>query len=154
LPLNQNLTSLAQHTPDSGVIEASCVFKFNNFYYLFTSWDNCCSGASSNYNMCVGWSTSPTGGFVDQAGVPLLNGGGTLIMATHNDIIGPGGQDLIINDDGPILVYHYWTPVGNIAYISPSNTLESTNSISLVAGWLLFSMMDLTSQASAMIIVV
>jgi len=128
LPLEKNLTSLAQRKEEDGVIEASCVFKFNNFYYLFTSWDNCCSGASSDYNIRVGRSNSPTGGFVDQAGVSLLNGGGTLILGSHDGIIGPGGQDLIVDNDGPILVYHYWTPAGDIQHLA-------INKLDFSSGW-------------------
>ncbi|KAF9444396.1 glycoside hydrolase family 43 protein [Macrolepiota fuliginosa MF-IS2] len=125
---DQNVTSLAQRTADNGAMEASCVFKFNNFYYLFTSWDHCCSGASSDYNIRVGRSTSPTGGFVDQAGVTLLNGGGTLVLGTHDSIIGPGGQDLIIDNDGPIMVYHYWTPAGDIQHLG-------INRLDFSSGW-------------------
>jgi hypothetical protein len=29
---------------------------------------------------------SPAGGFVDQEGVGLINGGGTLILGTHDDV--------------------------------------------------------------------
>lgn len=116
--LNTSVTSLAQRTANGGAIEASSIFKFNNFYYLFTSWDNCCRGTSSTYNIRVGRSTSPTGGFVDQAGVALTNGGGTLVLGSHDNIIGPGGQDLMMDNDGPILIYHYYTPSGSFLGIN------------------------------------
>ena len=48
---------------------------------------------------------SPDGGFVDQAGVALTSGGGTLVLSTHDNIVGPGGQDLMDDGDGPILIY-------------------------------------------------
>lgn len=67
---------------------------------------------------------SVSGPYVDQAGVALTSGGGTLVLASHDSvstlpsiytiitsnglfsqIIGPGGQDLLDDTDGPILVY-------------------------------------------------
>ncbi|KAG6837620.1 hypothetical protein H0H93_006141 [Arthromyces matolae] len=111
------ITSLAQRTANSGAIEASVIYKYGSYYYLFTSWDNCCEGTSSTYNIRVGRSTSPTGGYVDQSGVSLLNGGGTLVLQTHDSIYGPGGQDLMTDNDGPILVYHYYTSTGS--YLMP-----------------------------------
>lgn len=102
---SSTVTSLAQRTANGGAIEASAIFKFNNFYYLFTSWDNCCRGTSSTYNIRVGRSSSsvftsilemclsltieyvsPTGGFVDKSGVALTNGGGTLVLGTHDNV--------------------------------------------------------------------
>ena len=104
------VTSLAQRTADSGAIEASVIFKNGSFYYLFTSWDLCCKGVDSTYNIRVGRSTScvwirklqlqlsflltgiyfwglrPTGGFVDQSGVALTSGGGTLVLGTHDNV--------------------------------------------------------------------
>ncbi|KAG5721688.1 Arabinan endo-1,5-alpha-L-arabinosidase [Termitomyces sp. T112] len=117
-PSSSAVTSLAQRTANNGAIEASTIYKFGNFYYLFSSWDLCCQGTSSTYNIRVGRSTSPTGGYVDQAGVSLLNGGGTLVLGSHDNIIGPGGQDIMTDVDGPILVYHYYTPSGSFLGIN------------------------------------
>lgn len=55
---SSTVTALAQRTADSGAIEASVIFKNGSFYYLFTSWDLCCKGTSSTYNIRVGRSTS------------------------------------------------------------------------------------------------
>jgi len=112
------VTALSQRTADNGAIEASVIFKNGSFYYLFTSWDLCCQGVSSTYNIRVGRSTVPTGGFVDQAGVALTAGGGTLVLGTHDNIVGPGGQDLFNDVDGPIMVYHYYTPSGSFLGIN------------------------------------
>ncbi|KAH9480319.1 putative arabinan endo-1,5-alpha-L-arabinosidase A [Psilocybe cubensis] len=115
---SNTVTALAQRTANNGAIEASVIFKNGNFYYLFTSWDNCCQGVNSTYNIRVGRSTKATGGFVDQAGVALTSGGGTLVLGSHDKIIGPGGQDLMVDNDGPILVYHYYTPSGSFLGIN------------------------------------
>ncbi|ESK87473.1 arabinan endo- -alpha-l-arabinosidase [Moniliophthora roreri MCA 2997] len=117
-PNTSTITSLAQRTANGGAIEASNVFKNGNYYYLFTSWDNCCRGTSSTYNIRVGRSSNPNGGFVDKSGVALTSGGGTLVLQTHGNIIGPGGQDLMDDGDGPILIYHYYTPSGSFLGIN------------------------------------
>ncbi|KAG8843940.1 hypothetical protein FRB96_003681 [Tulasnella sp. 330] len=108
-PSGSTIYSLATRTADSGAIEASIVYKYGSYYYLFTSWDDCCEGISSTYNIRVGRSTSISGGYVDQSGVALTAGGGTLILATHDAIYGPGGQSVYTDVDAPVLVYHYYT---------------------------------------------
>ncbi|KAJ7982789.1 glycoside hydrolase family 43 protein [Mycena polygramma] len=125
-PANSAVTNLATRTANGGAIEASVIYKSGSFYYLFTSWDNCCQGTSSTYNIRVGRSTSPTGGFVDASGVSLLNGGGTLVLGTHDSIVGPGGQDVMTDTDGPILVYHYYTSSGSFLGI---------NKLDFSSGW-------------------
>ncbi|EAU90593.2 secreted arabinase [Coprinopsis cinerea okayama7 len=112
-PLSNTVTSLARRTTAGGAVEASTIYKYGNYYYLFTSWDKCCSGTSSTYNIRVGRSTRPDGGYVDRNNVPLTNGGGTLVLASHGRVIGPGGQDVYTDGDGPIIVYHYYTPSGH-----------------------------------------
>ncbi|PPQ77483.1 hypothetical protein CVT25_011353 [Psilocybe cyanescens] len=115
---SNTVTALAQRTANNGAIEASVIFKNANYYYLFSSWDNCCQGVNSTYNIRVGRSTKATGGFVDKSGVALTSGGGTLVLGTHDNIVGPGGQDLMVDGDGPILIYHYYTPSGSFLGIN------------------------------------
>ncbi|KAG6907855.1 hypothetical protein DXG01_007119 [Tephrocybe rancida] len=138
-PTSTAVTALAQRTANGGAIEASVIYKNGSFYYLFSSWDNCCQGTSSTYNIRVGRSTSATGGYVDQAGVALTSGGGTLVLGTHDSrtnvdftmqIIGPGGQDVMTDGDGPILVYHYYTSAGSFLGI---------NRLDFSSGWPFFA---------------
>jgi len=85
-PSSSAVSSLATRTADSGAIEASVIYKFGSFYYLFSSWDICCDGTSSTYNIRVGRSTSVSGPYVDASGVSVLNGGGTLVLSTHDNV--------------------------------------------------------------------
>ncbi|KAF5341510.1 hypothetical protein D9758_012580 [Tetrapyrgos nigripes] len=117
-PTSNSVTSLAQRTANSGAIEASVIYKQGSFYYLFTSWDNCCQGTSSTYNIRVGRASAVAGPYVDKSGVALTNGGGTLVLGSHGNIIGPGGQDVMDDNDGPILVYHYYTSAGSFLGIN------------------------------------
>lgn len=120
------ITALAQRTAGGGAIEAPVVYANGGYYYLFTSWDKCCSGTSSTYNIRVGRSTSPSGPYTDASGVALTSGGGTLVLGSHDSIIGPGGQDVFDDTDGPILVYHYYTSSGSYLGI---------NRLSFSTGW-------------------
>ncbi|THH04191.1 hypothetical protein EW145_g5700 [Phellinidium pouzarii] len=119
------LDSLAQRN-GSQAVEASVIYKYGDYYYLFTSWDKCCEGASSTYNVRVGRSKSRSGGFVDADGVALTDGGGTLILASHDGVFGPGGQDLLADSDGIVMVYHYFTSAGTIQYLG-INHLDFSN---------------------------
>ncbi|KAF8073671.1 glycosyl hydrolase [Lyophyllum atratum] len=118
-PASSSVTALAQRAANGGAIEASVIYKFGSFYYLFSSWDNCCQGTSSTYNIRVGrFSSATASGFVDQSGTALTSGGGTLVLGTHDRIIGPGGQDIMTDIDGPLLIYHYCTPSGSFLGIN------------------------------------
>ena len=53
---------------------------------MFTSWDKCCSGTASTYNVRVSRASKVTGPYVDQAGVKAVDGGGTLILGSHGNV--------------------------------------------------------------------
>jgi len=56
----------------------------------------------------VGRSARPTGPYVDESGTPMTAGGGTQILASHGHVIGPGGQSVMHDAGGDLLVYHYY----------------------------------------------
>ncbi len=93
-------------------LEGAFVTRHDGMYYLFASFDHCCQGAHSTYNVRVGRSESITGPYVDRDGVPMLEGGGTLILTDYGQWVGPGHNGLLMNDDGPQgngidwIVYH------------------------------------------------
>lgn len=64
------------------------IYANGGYYYLFTSWDTCCAGTSSTYNIRVGRSSSVSGTYTDKSGVALTSGGGTQILATHDSVCG------------------------------------------------------------------
>lgn len=64
-------------------------------------------------------SSSPTGPYLDRGGVDLRDGGGTILLSAHGNIVGPGGQS-VFTDVGPdrskwlpMLVYHYYNGSNN-----------------------------------------
>jgi arabinan endo-1,5-alpha-L-arabinosidase len=107
-PLDSSPTcySLAQRTGTA--IEGSTVYLHDGMYYLFASVDVCCQGVNSTYHIIVGRSSVPTGPYIDRGGISMTQGGGTILLATHGNIIGPGGQGVLHDTDGDVLVYHYY----------------------------------------------
>jgi arabinan endo-1,5-alpha-L-arabinosidase len=100
--------SLAHRRVPPNAIENPAIFKRGDFYYLLTSWDQCCAGVNSTYKIAVGRSKSVAGPYVDKDGDPLLNGGGTVILRSHDNQIGPGGQDVHVEFGRQYIVHHYY----------------------------------------------
>ena len=92
----------------SHAIEAPSLIQRGRWYYLFTSFDLCCQGEASSYREMVGRSLTPNGPFYDETGRPMLDGGGTQIIGTHDTVIGPGGGSVIRDGRGWEMVYHYY----------------------------------------------
>lgn len=97
----------------SGGIEAPNVVYANGWYHLFVSIDKCCSGVNSTYKIAVGRAKDIAGPYVDKTGRPLLNAGGTVIEASEERWIGPGGQDLYQDGEKWILVRHAYDATNN-----------------------------------------
>jgi arabinan endo-1,5-alpha-L-arabinosidase len=100
------VTAIADRPSNGGALEGPYMVRRCNYYYLFTSWDTCCKGADSTYNIRVGRSQSVTGPFTDKAGTALLKGGGTLIAESGGSWAGPGGQSVLFSGNRAYLVYH------------------------------------------------
>ncbi|GJN87652.1 hypothetical protein Rhopal_000607-T1 [Rhodotorula paludigena] len=116
-----------------GAEEAAWVYRASNgYFYLFRSTD-------STYNIRVNRADNVLGPYADKDGVPATevgllsmqariaaNGGGTIILSTHGSTIGPGGQALLSDVDGPILVYHYYVP---------GKSVVGLNRLDFSSGW-------------------
>ena len=113
IPLDQTgarvgttVTGIAARPSNGGALEGPIMIRRSGYYYLFTSWDTCCKGASSTYNMRVVRGTSVTGPFADQAGTAAMQGGGTLIAQGDATWAGPGGQSVMFVGPKAYFVYH------------------------------------------------
>jgi arabinan endo-1,5-alpha-L-arabinosidase len=102
---DQTLYSLARRPPP-GAIEAADIIRKNDYCYLFVSFDFCCRGKDSTYNIRVGRSRNLTGPYVDRSGKPMMEGGGTLVVAGAGRWAGPGHCAVLQEKDGDWLVYH------------------------------------------------
>lgn len=86
-----------------GGIEAPTLVRRGDWVYLFASYDLCCKGAESTYNIRVGRARSVTGPYLDRDGKGLMDGGATpLLAATGARWKGPGHQDVV----GDWMVHH------------------------------------------------
>jgi arabinan endo-1,5-alpha-L-arabinosidase len=108
-----NLYSLASrprlHPPKTppveGAVEAPTIFRHGGYWYLFASYDFCCKGTNSTYNVKVGRSRKITGPYLDRNGRSLAKDGGTPVVsaitekwngAGHQAVFTDGGEDYII----------------------------------------------------------
>jgi arabinan endo-1,5-alpha-L-arabinosidase len=93
---------------DAQAIEAPFVVRHGGYYWLFVSFDLCCRGAESTYNIRVGRAPAITGPYVDRAGVPMTGGGGTLVLGGEGRIRGPGHNAVYSEGGRDYLVHHYY----------------------------------------------
>ena len=80
--------------------EATALMYRDGWYYLLGTHGTCCDGANSTYNIRVGRSRKITGPYIDNIGVPMLKGGGKLLVAASGTFMGPGHFGLIDLGDG------------------------------------------------------
>ena len=71
-------------------MEATDLVARDGWYYLLGTHGTCCDGANSTYNIRVGRSRNVLGPYVDHMGIPLLKGGGKLVVAASGRFVGPG----------------------------------------------------------------
>lgn len=118
--------NIAARLESPNAIEAPYIVYHDGYYYLYFSRDSCCQGLASTYNIAVGRSPEVDGVYVDRNDEPLLLDGGTPLLATSGDRVGPGGQSI----SGDYLAYHFYN-AGN----GGSPTLELRRLIWDAEGW-------------------
>lgn len=93
--------------PVEGAVEAPFIIRHDGCWYLFVSFDLCCRGTKSTYNIVVGRSQRITGPYVDKSGRAMLEGGGTVVIeATTPNWRGPGHQAVLQEPGGDYLLFH------------------------------------------------
>lgn len=96
------------HLASNSSIEASYLWRRGGYYYLFVNWGSCCSGVNSTYNIRVGRSTAVTGPYLDQNGLDMANGGGTVFMQSNGKYTGPGHVGILSEGGKLSLTHHYY----------------------------------------------
>ena len=92
-------------------VEAPFIVHHGDYYYLFVSFDLCCRGTRSNYRTMVGRAREVTGPYLDQAGTPMLKGGGTQLLFANDRWLGPGGASVLVQPEGDYLVFHAYDAI-------------------------------------------
>ena len=91
-------------------IEGASLVQHGGYYYLFLSVDHCCENSVSedDYKQMVGRSTSPNGPFVDAEGVPLMAGGGSILIEGNSGWRAPGGGTVYLDSQSgnDMIVFH------------------------------------------------
>lgn len=105
--LGSELTHLAW----ADQIEAPVLFYRCGYYYLLVSWGLCCPGEGRSiddltYRVAVGRSERIAGPYVDRQGVPLTEGGGTLLVAGDHEQFAAAGHSDVLRRDGTF--YHLY----------------------------------------------
>ena len=145
-----SITNIAYNSTGPYFIEGSSQFWWPDSsdtpqYYLFFSSGACCNippnlaAPGDEYKIMVCRSPSPTGPFVDQAGKNCLtDDGGTLVLASHDNVYAPGGQGVIYDAatmKSPLLYYHYVnTDLGEDAY-AYERFMYGSNVLDFESGW-------------------
>jgi len=92
--------------PDYQAIEAPFIVRHREFYYLFVSYDLCCRGTKSTYRTMVGRSRDVTGPYLDSEGREMRDGAATPLLSANQKWVGPGGESILLEKSGDIIVYH------------------------------------------------
>ncbi len=80
--------------------EATDLMYRDGWYYLLGTHGTCCDGANSTYNIVVGRSRKVTGPYLDNVGRDMLKGGGKMVVAAGERLIGPGHFGRMVLGDG------------------------------------------------------
>ncbi|OCL05671.1 glycoside hydrolase family 43 protein [Glonium stellatum] len=96
---------IAYNSSGTHAEEGSYMFYYSGYYYLFFSRGICCGYDTSRPATGAEYSV-----MVDKSGNSCTTNGGTVVLASHGTVYGPGGQG-IYNDPtyGPVIYYHYGT---------------------------------------------
>ena len=111
-----NAATGRRHSPDSPIyslahhssIEAPCLWRHGDSYYLLVNWGQCCRGTNSTYNVRIGRSSTVTGPYLDQRGVDLRQDGGSVFLETHGRFVGPGHAGIFSENGQDWLSYHFY----------------------------------------------
>ena len=87
-------------------IETSFIYKHDNLYYLFVSFNYCCEGEKSAYKIMIGRSEQVNGPYVHKDGVALNMWGGSLLLMGDAKCYGVGHNALANFNGIDYLVCH------------------------------------------------
>jgi arabinan endo-1,5-alpha-L-arabinosidase len=107
-PADAEFITLAQRflLQEDPIIEAPYIIYRHGFYYLFISYNHCCRGENTRYQVRVGRSEKVTGPYYDREGWPLYWEGGTLIIDKDGFLVGTGHSNVFSEGGVDWLVHH------------------------------------------------
>lgn len=105
--------TIAQRPEPPDAIEAPYIVRHGRDYYLFASYDFCCRGVNSTYNVRVGRSRSVEGPYLDREGKSMSEGGGTMVIQGGSRWKGTGHEAVLRDGRTDYLVYHAYDGQNN-----------------------------------------
>ena len=88
--------------------EATDLIYRDGWYYLLGTHGTCCDGVNSTYNIIVGRSRTVEGPYIDNIGRDMLKGGGKMVLAAGDRVVGPGHFGRTVLDEGvEVMSCHY-----------------------------------------------
>ncbi len=138
-------------TRNNSPSEAPYIVRNGAYYYLFINKGACCQGASSTYYIQIGRSTSITGPYLDKNGVDLNRNGGTTLIATSGNYVGPGHAGLFVENGANFFSHHYYDASQNgRARLSVANMgWDGAAWPFITRDWMAAGLYTLTNQSSA-----
>ena len=97
-------------------IEGASLVKHDGYYFLFVSFGFCCNTpfTADTYQIAVGRGPTAQGPFIDQAGTPMLQGGGTILLSSSGLYTAPGGEQVYTDStDGDLITFHALSNIQN-----------------------------------------
>ncbi|KAL9053526.1 MAG: hypothetical protein Q9162_004693 [Coniocarpon cinnabarinum] len=94
-------------------VEGMYTFQYGGYWYMTFSSGQCCNipakkpPAGGEYKIMMCRSQSATGPFVDRNGRSCTSAGGSVLLESHGNIYGPGGQGVLQVGNTWYLYYHY-----------------------------------------------
>jgi arabinan endo-1,5-alpha-L-arabinosidase len=111
--LRADTNSAPQRLAWNNKIEAACLTRHNDSYFLFVNWGQCCRGTNSTYEIRVGRSKKITGPYFDREGKDLVDDGGSMFLETTGRFIGPGHVGILNEGGTNWFSYHYYDADSN-----------------------------------------
>ena len=97
---------LSDKNPGDAALEAPFIFKKDDWYYQFLSWDLCCRGENSTYKVVVGRSKNIEGPYFDKDHMSLFHGGGSLVVQGNEKWYGAGHCSVYTFDGEDYMFFH------------------------------------------------
>ncbi len=103
---DDSLTQLAVGPEPDRAIQAPFLHFRAPYYYLFASYGFCCRGIDSTHEIRVGRAEAIEGPYRDRDGVPMLEGGGTVVLSGDDRYRATGGNAILVDGERLYNVYH------------------------------------------------
>jgi arabinan endo-1,5-alpha-L-arabinosidase len=96
------------YRPNGQPLEEGYLTHRGEWYFLWASFDHCCRGIRSDYNIRIGRSRNIAGPYVDRDGTPMLRGGGSVVLESSGDVRGPGSSAVLSIAGQDYLIHHFY----------------------------------------------